>query len=317
MGHPKAPVKLIEVPLNKLSVNNVGQESEKNYMNKTKAGYVEGSVSIIVNTLLFILKMWASLVSGSIALAADAWHTLSDSISSVAVIIAAKLASKKADKEHPFGHGRWEQIASFFIAAFLAVIAFDFLENSIKQFWNKESVEFGTIAAVVTAVSIVVKELLAQYAFYICRKTGNSSVKADGWHHRSDALSSVVVLAGILFAKQFWWIDSVLGVIIALMLFYATYEILKESIDKILGEEPQADLIGKLTSEIQNIYKDDLKIHHFHIHNYVSHKELTLHIRLNKNLTIEKGHKIATDIEKVILEKFDMSATIHVEPLKD
>jgi len=260
--------------------------------------------------------MWASVISGSIALAADAWHTLSDSLSSVAVVIAAKLASKKADKEHPFGHGRWEQIASFFIAAILAVIAYGFLENSIKHFWEKERVEYGTIAIVVTAVSIVVKELLAQYAFYMGRKADNSSVKADGWHHRSDALSSVVVLAGILFAKRFWWIDSVLGIIIALMLFYAAFEILKESINKILGEEPGQELINKLTDEIKNIYYDDLKIHHLHIHNYISHKELTFHIRLNKDLTIEKGHKIASDIEELVLDKFGMSATIHVEPIR-
>jgi len=283
-------------------------------MDKKRAGYIEGTVSIIINFLLFILKMWVSIISGSIALAADAWHTLSDSLSSVAVIIAAKLASKKADKEHPFGHGRWEQIASFFIAAVLAVIAYDFLENSIKNFWNKERVEYGTIAVIVTAVSIIIKELLAQYAFYLGRKADNSSVKADGWHHRSDALSSVVVLAGILFAKQFWWVDSVLGIIIALMLFFAAYEILKESINKILGEEPKKELIDKITKEIKNIYYDDLKIHHLHIHNYVSHKEITFHIRLNKDLTIEKGHKIASDIEEVILDKFGMTATVHVEP---
>jgi cation diffusion facilitator family transporter len=283
-------------------------------MDKKKAGYVEGTVSIIINFLLFILKMWVSIISGSIALAADAWHTLSDSLSSVAVIIAAKLASKKADKEHPFGHGRWEQIASFFIAAVLAIIAYDFLKDSIKNFWNKERVEYGIAAIIVTAVSIIVKELLAQYAFYLGRKTDNSSVKADGWHHRSDALSSVVVLAGILFAKQFWWIDSVLGIIIAVMLFFAAYEILKESINKILGEEPKKDLIDKITKEIKSIYYDDLKIHHLHIHNYVSHKEITFHIRLNKDLTIEKGHKIASDIEEVILDKFGMTATVHVEP---
>jgi cation diffusion facilitator family transporter len=284
-------------------------------MDKKKAGYVEGTVSIIINSLLFILKMWASIISGSIALAADAWHTLSDSLSSVAVVIAAKLASRKADKEHPFGHGRWEQIASFFIAGILAVIAYSFFESSIRNFWSGEKrVEYGTIAIIVTAVSILAKELLAQYAFFIGRKTDNSSVKADGWHHRSDALSSVVVLAGILFAKQFWWIDSVLGIIIALMLFYAAYEILKESINKILGEEPDKELIDKLINEIKNIYYDDLEMHHLHLHNYISHKELTFHIRLNKDLTIEKGHKIATDIEDLILDKFGMSATIHVEP---
>jgi cation diffusion facilitator family transporter len=284
-------------------------------MDKTKAGYVEGAVSIIVNTILFVLKMWASLLTGSIALAADAWHTLSDSLSSVVVVVAAKLASRKADKEHPFGHGRWEQIASIFIAVILAIIAFSFLENSIKQFFKKDRVEYGFIAIIVTVVSIVVKELLAQYAFYIGRKTNSSSVKADGWHHRSDALSSVVVLAGILFAKQFWWVDSVLGITIALMLIYAVFVILKEAITKILGEEPDEELIGKITEEVKSIYNDDLHIHHFHLHNYITHKELTFHIRLKENLTIGEAHKIASKIEESILEKFEMSATIHVEPL--
>ncbi|WP_461256641.1 cation diffusion facilitator family transporter [Treponema sp. R80B11-R83G3] len=286
-------------------------------MNRTKAGYVEGTVSIVLNFLLFILKMWASIISGSIALAADAWHTLSDSISSVVVVVAAKLAAKKADKEHPFGHGRWEQIASIFIAVILAVIAYGFLESSIRHFLDKDKFEYGTIAVIVTAASILVKELMAQYAFYIGRKADNSSVRADGWHHRSDALSSVVVLIGILFAKQFWWIDSALGAIIAIMLFYAAFTILKEAINKILGERPDQDLIDKLTKEIQNIYYDDLKIHHLHIHNYISQKELTFHIRLNKDLTIERGHKIASDIEEIILDKFGMTATIHVEPLKN
>jgi len=285
-------------------------------MTNTKAGYIEGSISIAVNALLFVLKMWASVVSGSIALAADAWHTLSDSISSVVVVIAAKLASKKADKEHPFGHGRWEQIASLFIAVILAIIAYGFLDNSIRQLFNKSKADYGTIAIFVTAVSIVVKELLAQYAFYIGRKTGNSSVKADGWHHRSDALSSVVVLAGILFAKQFWWIDSVLGIIVALMLFHATFMILKEAINKILGEKPEQKLIDEITSEIKNFYHDDLHLHHFHLHNYVSHQELTFHIRLNGFLTVGAAHKIAQEIEKIIEEKFNMSATIHVEPLR-
>ena len=292
------------------------EKQEAVIVNKTKAGYIEGIVSIAVNSALFSLKLWAGIITGSIALAADAWHTMSDSISSIIVVISVKLSSKKADKEHPFGHGRWEQIASLFIAVLLGIIAYDFLKNSIIQFNNKEKVEYGAIAIIVTVVSIIIKELLAQYAFYIGRKIENASVKADGWHHRTDALSSVVVLAGILFAKQFWWIDSVLGIIIALMLFYATFAIMKEAITKLLGEEPGQELIDKITDEVKKIYGNDLKVHHFHIHNYVVHKELTLHIRLNKDMTIENGHKIATEIEKTINEKFKIAATVHVEPLE-
>ena len=284
-------------------------------MNKTKAGYTEGIVSIITNTGLFGLKLWAGIVTGSIALIADAWHTLSDSLSSLIVVIAVKLSSKKPDKDHPFGHGRWEQIAALFIAFLLGIIAFDFLKDSVIQFGQHKATQFGTIAIVATTISIVVKELLAQYAFYIGKKTDNVSIKADGWHHRTDALSSILVLVGILFAKYFWWIDSVLGALISLMLFYATYEIAKEAITKLLGEKPSQELVDKITGSVQKKYDFDLKLHHFHIHNYVAHQELTFHIKLDKNLSIEKGHKIATEIENEIFKQYGIIATVHVEPL--
>lgn len=283
-------------------------------MNKEKAGYLEGIISIVVNSVLFVLKFWAGIVTGSIALTADAWHTLSDSLSSMIVVIAVKLSSQKPDDEHPFGHGRWEQIAALFIAFLLAVIAFDFLRDSIIQFSNKESTEFGTIAILVTIVSIITKEALAQYAFYVGRKTDNVSIKADGWHHRTDALSSVVVLVGILFANQFWWIDSVLGGVISLMLFYATYEIAKEAINKLLGEKPGPELIEKIKKSIDHYDVEELHLHHFHIHNYVGHRELTFHIKLKNDLSIVEGHKIATDIENIILEKFNITSTVHIEP---
>jgi cation diffusion facilitator family transporter len=285
-------------------------------LGKAKAGITEGIVSIIVNTVLFALKIWAGIVTGSIALTADAWHTLSDSISSIIVIIAIKLSFRKADKEHPFGYGRWEQIASIFIAFILGIIAFSFLENSTEQFKNHQSVQYGMIAIVVTAVSILVKEALAQYAFIIARKTGNLSVKADGWHHRSDALSSIVVLVGILFAKQFWWIDSLLGALIALMLFYASYEIVKEAIKNLLGEEPPASLIEQITKEAKSVYFNEMYLHHFHFHNYIHYQELTFHIRLDPRMSIMEAHLIASEIEEVILYKLNIIATIHVEPLK-
>jgi cation diffusion facilitator family transporter len=286
-------------------------------MDRTKAGLLEGFLSLVINAALFGLKIWVSIITGSIALAADAWHTLSDSLTSIIVVFGVKLSSRKADKEHPFGHGRWEQIASIFVAVILAVIAYDFLKSSIIRFSQRESVTYGIAAIIVVAFSIIVKELMAQYAFYVGRKTGNASITADGWHHRSDALSSIVVLAGILFAKQFWWIDSVLGIFTALVLFYAAFAILRETITKLLGEEPSQDLIAEITNEIKNVYQEDLNnLHHFHIHDYVVHKELTLHLRLKKDMTIEDGHKIASAIEDMIHEKFNMETTIHVEPLE-
>jgi len=285
---------------------------------RAKAQVLEGVISVIVNAALFAVKFWAGMVTGSIALVADAWHTLSDSLSSIFIVFSARLSSRKPDKEHPFGHGRWDQVSAIFIAFLLGIIAYEFLTGSIERFQNRESVTYGTLAIVITVVSIVVKELLAQYAFYIGRKTDNVIVKADGWHHRSDSLSSVIVLIGIIvsrIATQFWWMDSILGMFCALAIFYAAYQIMKESITKLLGEEPEQDLIDNIIIEAQKIYDDDLKFHHFHLHDYITQKELTLHIMLDKDMTIENGHKVATGIENMILEKFNMIATIHVEPL--
>ncbi|PLX15485.1 MAG: cation transporter [Salinivirgaceae bacterium] len=285
-------------------------------MDRNRAGYIEGFVSIIVNTALFGLKLWAGIVSGSIALTADAWHTLSDSVSSVIVIFGVKLSSKEPDKNHPFGHGRWEQIAAIFIAFLLGLIAYDFLKDSILHFQNKESANFGTLAIVVTIASIVMKEGLAQFAFYIGKKTGNLSVKADGWHHRTDALSSVVVLIGIFFTDKFWWIDSLLGAIIAIMLFYTAYEIIKGAISKILGEKPSDELVGKIKKIIDDQHHEDVYPHHFHIHNYVRYQELTFHIKLDGSMDVTNAHSIATRIEKCIKDELNITATIHVEPLE-
>ncbi len=286
-----------------------------NHINRTKAGYWAAGISIFANTFLFVLKYWAGIVTGSIALVADAWHTMSDSLSSIVVVIAIFLSSRKADKKHPFGHGRWEQIAALIIGFILALIAWDFLSSSIILFGEHKSVNYGKIAIIATITSILVKEILAQYAFYIARKTNNVSIKADAWHHRSDALSSVVVLAGIFVSKYFWWIDSVLGIIIALMLFYATYGIVKEAISRLLGEEPSEKLIEDIKIIISEMYQNDLEAHHFHIHNYSSHQEMSFHIRLDPELNLAKAHQIASDIEKAILQKMNIHATIHTEPI--
>lgn len=283
-------------------------------MNKRRAIYIAGIVSIIANTGLFGLKYWAGVASSSIALKADAWHTLSDSLSSVIVIIGVMLSSRKPDKEHPFGHGRWEQIAAIFIAFLLGLIAFGFLKDSVVQFHSKESASFGTLAIIVTIISILVNEGLTQYAFYVGRKTGNISLKADGWHHRTDALSSVVVLIGIIFSSRFWWIDSVLGIVVSLMLFYATYEIIKEAINKLLGEKPSNELVAKIESLIESSIEEDVFPHHYHIHNYVSNQEMTFHIKLENEMDVLTAHGIATKIEKIIKAELNIIATIHIEP---
>ena len=291
---------------------------DKKILSREQAQIRAGILSILVNTVLFGIKLWVGLVTGSIALMADAWHTMSDSLTSVMMIPAAKLAAKKPDKSHPFGHGRWELIASMLMAFVLGAIALEFFTSSIERFRDRESVIFGTLALVITIVSIVLKEGLAQYEFHLGRKYKNPVITADAWHSRTDSISSVAILLGIIITKirpGLWWMDSVLGIICALVIFYAAFEIMRDVITKILGEEPKQEFIEELIDEIKKVYGNDLCLHHFHIHNYITHKELTFHIRLDKEMTIEESHAIATGIENMIENKFHTSTTIHIDPM--
>ena len=282
----------------------------------SKLGYREGLVSVILNLLLFVLKYYAGIASASLALIADAWHTLSDSLTSLVVILGIKLSSKKPDKEHPFGHGRWEQISALIIAILLALVGVEFMKDAIAKLRGHEAADFGWLAYLATVASIVLKEGLARYAFYIARKTGNAAVKADGWHHRSDALSSLMVLAGLFLSPYFWWIDSVLGMLISFMLFYAAYGIIREAVNKILGEEPSEEVIGKVEQIVKAEMGNVAYPHHYHIHHYGDHIEFTFHIKVLGEETVEEAHRKATLIEMQIKTELKIDATIHIEPLK-
>ncbi len=283
---------------------------------KLHFGYREGVVSVVLNFLLFVLKYYAGIVSASVALTADAWHTLSDSLTSVVVIVSIRLSSRKPDKAHPFGHGRWEQISALIIAMLLVLAGIEFVKDAVSKLQEQEAAHFGWLAYVVTVVSIVCKVGLPQYAFYIARLTGNVSVKADGWHHRSDALSSAVVLAGLFLSCYFWWIDAALGIVVSLMLFYAAYGIIREAVNKILGEEPSEEIVFEVKEIVRVVMGEQAYPHHFHIHNYGDHTEFTFHVKVPGEETVRTTHAKVTLIEQEIKVKMNMDATIHMEPLE-
>ena len=275
----------------------------------------EGWMSIFGNIFLFGLKYWAGIVTGSLALLADAWHTLSDSISSVIVLVGGKISNKPADDEHPFGHGRAEHIAAIFVGVLLAVVAFDFVLNGIEKFGTREQTVFGTAAWIVTIFSIVAKEAMAQYAFWAARKCNSTILRADAWHHRSDALSSVVILIGIAVGSYFWWTDAVLSLIVAVMIAYAGYEILSKEITSLLGESATKEEILSIRETAQAACDQPIHLHHIHIHSYGQHTELSCHIKLPPKMALDDAHEICTAIEIAIKEKFGYISTIHPEPI--
>lgn len=280
-------------------------------------GYIEGIGSIALNLILFVLKYWAGLVSGSIALIADAWHTLSDSISSVVVIAGIKISVRKPTKKHPFGFGRVEQIAALFVAFILGIVAYEIMRESVDRYISNQTTSYGSIAIIVTIISIVIKEALAQFSFWAFRKTNYITLRADAWHHRSDALSSVVVLVGIFLRPYFWWIDSLLGILIGLMLFYTVYDIARDAIERLIGLELPQSLIDEVRRIATETHNGDLLLHHFHIHNYGQHQELTFHMKIQECTSVYDAHEVATKIEKQILSELNIESTIHIEPLNN
>lgn len=284
--------------------------------NRYFTGKFAGYFSIIGNVILFTLKLWAGIITGSVALIADAWHTLSDSVSSVVLLIGIYISTKPADKDHPFGHGRAEIIASLIIGLILVLISLNFLYESISKIIAEETVTYGPVAIIVTIASLVTKEFMAQISFSAGSKEKLKSLEADGWHHRSDAITSAIILAGIFIGEYIWWIDGALGIFVSVMILLLAYRIVNESISPLLGEIPDKNLIDKIYAISWQIHNSDLQLHHFHIHRYGNHTELTFHIRLPGDYNLEQANKITSIFIKRIKDDLNIFATIYIDANK-
>ena len=285
-------------------------------MEKSKTGIVATWVSIFLNIALFGIKYWAGIVSNSVALLADAWHTLSDSVSSLAVLLGLKVSNIPADKKHPFGHGRAELIASLVVGILLAIVGFNFLGESIMKFKEREVFNYGPVAIWVTVASVIIKEVMARYSIIIGKRIKSNSLKADGWHHRSDAISSIVILVGIFVGGRFWWADSVLGIFVSLMIFYTTYAIMKETISILLGENIDVSMESEIVQLGMNINGNVfLDPHSFKMHHYGHHSELVFHISLPGTYSLSKAHEIASEYELKVEKEYGFEVTIHVDAI--
>jgi cation diffusion facilitator family transporter len=277
--------------------------------------YLEGWLSIIINTLLFALKYWAGIMTRSVAIIADAWHTLSDSITSVVVIAGTKASSKPPDREHPFGHGRAELIASIIISVLLGVVGVNFIVEAVNKLIQGGKAEFGIIAVIVILFSSLVKQGIAVFSFWAAKQCNSHTLWADGWHHQSDAITSYVILIGVFIGKFFWWIDGALAIIVALFILYTAFDILKQGSSPLLGEKPGDDLIQKINAIAREIDPAIIHIHHMHMHRYGKHTELSFHIRLSGEMQLEDAHNLATRLELAIKDTLGIEVTIHMEPI--
>ncbi len=283
-------------------------------LNKLKLGYLEGWISIVLNTLLFGIKYWAGQRIGSVSMVADAWHTLSDTLTSVVVIVGFWIMARPADDRHPFGHARAENIAAIIIGVLLAVVGVFFGWESVQRLLVRKAVSFSLFAILVFLVSVLLKEGLAQFAFWAGKKAGSQAVVADGWHHRSDAIASALIVVGALLGRNVWWIDGALGIGVSLLIIWAAVGIVRSSSSILLGEAPDEELKTAVLAVVQKEYPLVDDVHHLHLHRYGQNMELTLHLRLPPAMSVGQSHEIGQRIEERLRTELELEPTVHIEP---
>jgi cation diffusion facilitator family transporter len=283
-------------------------------VSKQKLGYLEGWISIVLNTLLFGIKYWAGGRIGSVSMVADAWHTLSDTLTSVVVIVGFWIMAKPADERHPFGHARAENIAAIIIGVLLAVVGVFFGWESVQRLLRRQAVFFSLFAIVVFLASALLKEGLAQFAFWAGKKASSQAVVADGWHHRSDAIASALIVVGAALGGRLWWVDGALGIGISLLIVWAAVDIVRSTSSILLGEAPSEELERAVLAVVQREYPLVNDVHHLHLHRYGQNMELTLHLRLPPAMSVGQSHEIGRRIEERLRDELHLEPTVHIEP---
>ncbi len=284
-------------------------DRKKNY------GYFEGILSIVINIILFLVKFIFGVVLKSVALLADAVHSLSDVVTSVIVIFGFRISAKPPDPEHPFGHGRAERVVSIVIACLLIVVGFEFFISGFNRFKNPIPIKADLFIILLLILSILVKEFLSQVALSLGKRIGSSSLKAEAWHHRTDAISTALVIVGfILYRFELYYIDGIIGMIIAVFITYMGISIIKESGSVLIGEAPSSSFVKKIR-EIALGCGGISDVHHIHVHDYGGRLEITVHIRLKKDTHLDEAHKKASEVEIRLKEEIKgAEITVHLEP---
>ncbi len=280
---------------------------------RKQVAYLEAWFSIAGNFFLAIIKGILGVMVNSISLIADAVHTASDVITSIVVIAGFKLAALPADEEHPHGHGRIEFIATLIISILLAAVGVKFGIDSYNRLIANTPVAGSYFVVVIMLLAGLFKELMSRFSIDLGQRISSSTLIADAWHHRTDAIASVLVAIAIL-ASQFGYyrVDAILGFCVSGLIIWTAIEIFRESSSKIIGENDpyQVEEVNRLALSIPGV----LATHDISIHDYGANKIIILHIEVDKNLSLLRAHDIADEVENRINEKlFASSTTVHVD----
>ncbi|HJN99110.1 MAG TPA: cation diffusion facilitator family transporter [Candidatus Marinimicrobia bacterium] len=290
------------------------KESAKIY--RTKIGVFQGWISVLVNSILFILKLLIGIMVGAVSVIADAVHTLSDVVSSIVVIWGFKQAEKPADVEHPYGHGRAEYIATLIIAILLCVAGIEFIKASIDRIQNPEQMVAEWWMILILMVTIILKEITARYAEFLSSKIASGVLHADAWHHRIDAISSILVVAAMIAGKYGYpVVDGWAGLGVALFLIFTGFEIAKDAVDDLIGKPPaseEVEVIRQIVMSVDGV----LGAHDITIHSYGHDKFISVHVEIDADKSTAEAHDISEEVEYKLHGALGVEPTIHMDPVQ-
>lgn len=279
-----------------------------------RVGFIESWVSIAGNLILTLLKIIFGLLTNSIALIADAAHSASDIFSSLVVLIGFSLARRKPDPEHPHGHGRTEYLAGLLVGIMLIGAGAAFSYSSYIRLMEGIFATPSLAAIVAVVIAILTKEFLYHFSAELGMLINSEALTGDAWHHRSDSLSSALVLVALVggyFGLPI--LDAYFGFAIALFIAYAGLKIVRNSCSRLLGTTIPEDLqerVVRCAREVDGV----VDVHDLEAHDYGSWKVVTLHIGVNGRLSLDDAHRIAHKVEDHIYECCHCNAVVHLDP---
>lgn len=279
-------------------------------------GFLAGVIGIIVNLFLFGVKLTVGMISQSIAVTADAFNNFTDAGSSLVTILGFKLSNMPADEEHPFGHGRIEYLSALIVSAMVMLVGVEFIRSSIERILNPTPVQFEVIPFVLILFSILFKIWLSRFNVLIGKKINSSALKAAGLDALGDVVTSSTVALSLLASKWTSFpIDGYVGVAVALMILYSGFKLTKETLNPLLGEAPDPELVFAIKNEVMS-YDNITGVHDLIIHNYGPGKCMcSIHAEVPANMSVVKIHEIIDTAEKEVSEKLNVYLVIHMDPI--
>lgn len=279
-------------------------------------GFLASAVGIITNSLLFIIKLFVGIITKSISVTADAFNNLSDATSSLITMLGFKLASKPADKEHPFGHGRIEYISGLVVSFMVILVGFEFIKSSYSRITNPVPVNFQLIPFILILLSIGFKVWLSRFNNYIGKKINSSALQASSYDALGDVFTSSCVAISLAISRWTTFpIDGYIGVLVSLFIMYSGYSLIKETLNPLLGEPADPDLVDKIINGVLS-YKYITGTHDLIIHNYGPGKFMaSIHAEVPQDISLVEIHEIIDNAEKELSENLNIILVIHMDPI--